>query len=177
MEYELGYGKEEETYCSCRKCGQMLTANAKFCPICGTAVTNQITDSAGSVGGGRTPAGVTKKEYRKKYAPAALYKELKMLSIVAYVLVGINVAVGLLANVGALLDAVLLLGLVLGAHKGRSKGCAVAILVYSVIGMVMGLVTTGTLTGWGWLAIGIGMLSTFRKMDKQYAQDVTGGIV
>lgn len=172
MDYELDNAKETEIYKKCKSCGQMLTASAKFCPICGASAAE--APGAQNVTDSRIPAGTTKKEYRKRYAPAALNKELKTLSIIGYVLVGINVVTGLLLNVYALVDAVLLLALVLGVHKGKSQGCAVAILVYSAFGMVVSLISAGTPAGWGWLALGIGMLSTFRKMDKQYAKDLSG---
>ncbi len=118
----------------------------------------------------RIPAGCTKKEYRRSYASPELYKKLKNLAIVGYVLCGINVAVGLFLNFLALFDAALLGGLVAGMHLKRAKGCAVAILVYTGFGAVLSLIGGGSLTGWAWIILAISALSIFKKMDGEYTE-------
>lgn len=169
MDYEMEYHKLPEGTNSCRNCGQILSSDAKFCPICGTAVAQRPQFHTN-----RIPYGTTKKEYRKRYAPEKMYKDLKIMAIVGYVMVGINVVLGLLVDASALVDALLQFALVFGVHKYKSKGCAIGMLVYSIINMLFYLALNGKVGGWGWLALAIGVLSLFRKMDQQYQQDVSG---
>lgn len=123
-------------------------------------------------GTGRVPAGCTLKQYRKSYASDPLKKNIKTLSIVAYVLVGINLVIAVLANPWALIDTVLLLGLVLGVHLGRNKGCAIALLVYTIVNAIIGLVSSGTVSGWWWIFLAVSYLSTFKKMDAEYKAEM-----
>ena len=162
MEFENEMTPEQDTSRICRGCGQVLTSEAKFCPICGSAVAEEQS------GASAPHRGVTKKEYRKHFAPAELYKQLKSYAIWGYVLVGINVAVALLFDAAALLDALLQLGLVLGIHLKRSKGCAIGLLVYTILMNVLYLIAMGSIGGIGWLIISIGSLRIFGKMDKAY---------
>jgi len=109
----------------------------------------------------------TKKEYLKKYAGESFYTNLRVTAIVGYVLCGI-LALSALANPFALLDVVIFLALVLGMHLGKSMGCAIAITAYSACSMVLLLIATGTLSGWGWLIVGIYGIIIFQKADKRY---------
>ena len=112
---------------------------------------------------------MTKKEYRKACTNPKYLKELKSAAIVGYILVGVEVVVALLANIWALADAVILLGLVLGMHLGKRKGCAIAILCYSIFNVVYFLLTTGQLSGWLWVIMGIYAMKAFSIADKEYA--------
>lgn len=120
----------------------------------------------------RVPAGCTLKEYRKNYASAPLKKGIKTWSIVAYVLVGLNVVIALLANPWMLLDAALLLGLSLGVHLNKSKGCAIALLVYSCINAVIGLIGSGTVSGWWWIVLAVSYLGIIKKIDAEYKAEM-----
>lgn len=120
----------------------------------------------------RVPAGCTLKEYRKNYASEPLKKSIKTWSIVAYVLVGLNAVIALLANPWMLLDTALLLGLTLGVHLNKSKGCAIALLVYTIINAVIGLIGSGTVSGWWWIVLAVSYLGTIKKIDAEYKAEM-----
>ena len=123
-------------------------------------------------GSRRIPAGCTLKEYRKNYASAPMKKNIKSLSIVAYVLVGLNVVIAFVGSPLVLLDCALLLGLTLGVHLGKNKGCAVALLVYTIINAIVSLITAGTVGGWWWIFLAISYLNTFKKIDAEYKAEM-----
>ena len=162
----------------CARCGNVVNPGEKFCGVCGNSVSHQQAGgyippvpTQNPVDTGRPlPPGVvvSKREYFKNYAPASLRKELRNMAIVGYVLAGILAIVGIFLNWISLIDMVILLGLTLGMHLGRSKGCAIAILVYAIANCILGIILTGTLGGWGIVALGIGALNVFKKADKLY---------
>ena len=115
---------------------------------------------------------ITKAEYYKNHASDSFKKNLKITAICGYVLCGI-LALTVLVNILAILDLAIFLGLTLGMHLGRSKGCAIGILAYSGASMILTLISTGTLGGWGWLVIGICALILFRNEDKRYYERVS----
>lgn len=153
----------------CQGCGQILAPGGKFCPVCGSPAVSGGT--GGTVTGSAVPQGVSLKEYCKTYAPEKLRKSLRNWCIVAYVLVGVNVLFSLLVNPLALVDTAILLGLTLGMHLGKSKGCAIGMIVYSAISMVVGLIATGSLSGWMWLCVGLAGYQALKKMAEQYKED------
>ncbi len=120
----------------------------------------------------RIPAGCTLKEYRKNYASAPLKKSIKTWSIVAYVLVGLNAVIAIFANPWMLLDTALLLGLTLGVHLNKSKGCAIALLVYTLINAVIGLIGSGSVSGWWWIVLAVSYISTIKKIDEEYKAEM-----
>lgn len=120
----------------------------------------------------RIPAGCTLKDYRKNYASEPLKKSIKTWSIVAYILVGVNVLLALLVNPLALIDSALLLGLTLGIHLGKSKGCAIALLVYAIYNTVITLISSGSIGGWWWIVAAVSFLSTFKKIDEEYKAEI-----
>ena len=153
----------------CAKCATALVQGGKFCPKCGHPVGVPV------VGGGlenTIPAGevVSKKEFRKKYAGEKFKRELRVAAIIAYIMVGINTLVAVLLNPFGLIDSAILLGLTLGMHLGRSKGCAIAILAYSIFSSIIGLVSSGALVGWVWIAVGVSAVILFANTDKRYQE-------
>lgn len=143
----------------CSHCGAVLPNGSVFCSVCG-----QKLEPNGSLPYGTY---VSPGEYRRKYAPASFAKSLRTISIIAYVMVGINVLYALLIDVWVLLDAALFLGFTLGMHLGRSKGCAIGLLVLACVEMILGLIN-GALTGYYWVILGIGAVVLFVNTDKQY---------
>ena len=109
----------------------------------------------------------SKKEYYKKHAGESFYYNLRITAIVGYVLCGLS-ALTLLANPFGIIDLAVYLTLVLCMHIGKSKGCAIAITIYAACSMVLVLVSTGTLGGWGWLVVGIYSWIIFNNADKRY---------
>ena len=111
------------------------------------------------------------KEYRKHNADPQRQKTLRTYCIIGYVLCGLNIVLGLLANWMVLLEMGVLLALLIGVHKNKSKACAIGVLVYSIVNCLLLLLTTGSVSGWVWLILGIGMVSTIGKIDKDYREE------
>lgn len=114
---------------------------------------------------------ITRREYYKNHASDSFKKNIKIIAIIGYVLCGI-VALTVLAYPIAILDLAIWLGLTLGMHLGRSKGCAIAITLYAAFSMIVTLLSTGTLGGWGWLAVGICAWILFHNEDKRFRERV-----
>lgn len=110
---------------------------------------------------------VSKAEYLKNHAPASFYKTIKVCAIISYVLIGINVLT-LIVNPFGILDVAILLTLTLLVHIKKVKGCAIGLLVYGILSCIIGLVSAGVPTGWGWIIIPILYLVQFAKAEKEY---------
>ena len=54
-------------------------------------------------------------------------------------------------------------------HCGK-RGCAIALLAYSIFSSIVGMVSSGTLTGWVWIAIGVSGVILFANTDKRYRE-------
>ena len=110
---------------------------------------------------------VSLSDYRCHYASEGFKKSIRICAILCYVMCGINLLLALLEPV-YLVDCAIQLGLTLGIHLKKSKGCAIALIVYAAISMILGLITTGMLTGWLWLILGISAVNTINNVDKEY---------
>ncbi len=110
---------------------------------------------------------ITKKEYFQKYAGDSFRNNVRVIAIMGYILCGIGSAAALVAP-AVLIDMAIYLGLVLGMHLGKSKLCVIGILLYSVFSVVVTLVLSGTLGGWGWLILGIYAAVVFNNAEKRY---------
>ena len=106
-------------------------------------------------------------DYRCHYASEGFKKSIRTCAIICYVLCGVNVLLGLLEPL-YLVDAVILIALTLGLHLKKSKGCAIGMIVYSAISIILGLITTGTPSGWLWLILGIAAINAINNVDKEY---------
>ena len=120
-----------------------------------------------------SPAGLTQQEFYASYLSPDLAKTIKTWCIVGYVMTGINLVLGFL-NPLAFVDVVIQLVLLLGVHRKKNKLCAYGVLAYSIVTVILSLAATGNFTGWGWILVGIGLVSTFKKMEKAY-QDYQSG--
>ena len=157
-------------------------AVAQFCTRCGARIEDGIACSeCGNPAvlrekpvevSFRLPEGTTLQEYYKKYAGDSFYHNLKINSIICYVLCGI-LGLTVFANVFALVDLAIYLGLTLGMHIGKSRGCAIGLLAYAVLGTVLNLLVSGSLGGLAWLAVGISALIIFNNGKKHYQQLMT----
>lgn len=155
---------EAATYCV--KCGTELAPGSVFCPSCSHMV-GQPYESAQEV---QLPEGTTENEYYKHYAGEGFNKSLKSAAIVAYICAGLNAALAVALNPLGLLDSLIFLGIALGMHLGKNKICAYALLGYAIFTVVVGLVMSGTFSGWLWLVAGITAVTTFRNAKKRYKQ-------
>ncbi len=111
----------------------------------------------------------SKKEYLRHHAPESFYTNIRINSIIAYVLCGIA-GFSALLNPFGWIDVAIYLGLTLGMHLKKSKGCAVGILVYAIFGTVVNLIVNHMLMGWAWLVIGIYSVIVFNNAEKRYKE-------
>lgn len=118
---------------------------------------------------------VDKKTYIKTRLSADRVKEIRNIAIFGYVLVGIQILMGIFLTYTSFIDALICTSMLLGFHLGRSKGWGIAILVYGVISMIIMLASTGTIGGWAWIIVGICAINVFKKIDKEYTGAMTGG--
>lgn len=162
---QYGYQGSQSAFGKCPCCGSTVEPGSAFCVSCGRPVAagNQPNPNSG------VPYGISKKDYRREYAPQEMNKNLKIVGIIGYVLTGINVLVAFL-NPFAWLDVVILLALTLGIHLSKSKGCAIGMLVYGCVSCLLGLLSMGTPTGWAWIILGAVAISQINKIDRAYEQ-------
>ena len=111
----------------------------------------------------------SKKEYLRHHAPESFYTNIRINSIIAYVLCGIA-GFSALLNPFGWIDVFIYLGLTLGMHLRKSKGCAIGILIYAIFGTVVNLIVNHMLMGWAWLVIGIYSLIVFNNAEKRYKE-------
>lgn len=116
----------------------------------------------------RTGEIVTRKVFRREYAPKKFHKDLRTASIILYCLIGFQTLMGILINPVLLGDAILYIGLTLGMHLGKNKGCAIAILVTSCCFTLLTFFSTGRLQGYAWIFAGILAVKVFADVDKAY---------
>lgn len=122
---------------------------------------------------GTMPNSCTLKEYRKQYAPEHLRKNVVNLALVGYVLSVANLAMGIWnSNVIQIGVAAVLLVLDLGLHLNKSKFCAVAILVTACLDLLLSAYTGGSLTNWGWIALGFCAIGPINEMDKAFKKEI-----
>ena len=110
---------------------------------------------------------VSLSDYRCHYASEGFKKSIRITAILCYVMCGLNLLLALMEPL-YLLDVAIQLGLTLGLHLKKSKGCAIAMIVYAGISMILGLISTGMLTGWLWLILGITCTNTINNVDREY---------
>lgn len=178
----------------CANCGAVMPQGSVYCPYCGhaNATANTAPNYANNYAGGAPAYGsaapvydpynpnptqrpnmppmgemVSKADYLKKYSSQAFRQGIKTGAIIGYVLCGI-VALTILVTPLAIIDLVIYLGLTLGVHLAKNKICAFGILGYGVLGCILGLILSGSFTGWGWIALGGYLISLFSKEEKVY---------
>ena len=108
---------------------------------------------------------VSKEEFLQNHA--ALKKTVKVVAIISYVLIGLN-ALAILVNPFVIIDLVILLVCTLGVHLKKKKGFAIALLVYGIINVIIGLLSSAGPTGWMWIVFTIIYMSQFNKAEKEY---------
>lgn len=151
----------------CRHCGAPMTPGGAFCPGCGMSAQESAAPAQ------QLPEGITKKEFIKHYAGDAFARQLRGAAILGYICAGLNAAVSMLSLLNGtlplgLVDSVIMLGLTLGMHLGKSKVCAILMLIYAVFTVVVGLVLSGTFSGWLWIVAGVYAVITFANVTKRY---------
>ena len=112
---------------------------------------------------------ITKREYIKNYADEKMIKDIKKSAIVGYVCSGITAVLGIvMANIGIIVEVLIMIGLLLGMHLGRKKWCAMTYLIIAILDCIVSMVFTGSPSGWLIIVAGIWAVSTFNKLDKAY---------
>ena len=120
---------------------------------------------------------LTKKQLADVPALAAWKKNFKVTYIIGYVCSALMLIGLYTVGTAALIDVGILLGTTLGVHLKYSKGCAVAMLVYSIINMIIGLVSNGMLSGWLILATAICAVKFTFEFDKYWKSYMSTGTV
>ena len=119
------------------------------------------------------PNTCTLAQYRKKYAPEHLRKNVQTLALVGYVLSVANLVVGIWSGNWILSAvAVVMLALNVGLHLNKSKACAVGILVCACLQLLLASYIGSSPTSWGWIALGVCCINPIREMDKAFAKEI-----
>lgn len=155
---------------NCTKCGAELENNAVVCPTCGQVVSDEERIQAQA---GGEP--LTKKDFFQLPAMKTCKSNINLCGILLYVLGGINIALQI--YLGSFpIDGIVLVLLGLGIHLGKSRVCAVLCAAYSIFNMLIMLYTSGQVTGWWIIVIGIdAVIYTFKYQSawNKYKQDGT----
>ena len=119
------------------------------------------------------PNNCTRKEYRKKYAPEHLRKNVQALAVMGYVLSAANLAVGIWNGNWILAAvAVVLLAMNVGLHLNKSKVCAIGILVCACAQLLLASYIGSSPTSWGWIALGVCCVNPIKEMDKAFEKEI-----
>lgn len=119
------------------------------------------------------PNSCTLKEYRRKYAPEHLRKNVTNLALVGYLLATVNLGMGIWNGNGfQIAVAAVLLVLDFGLHRDKSKFCAIGILVCACADLLLASVTGGSMTNWGWIALGFCAINPISEMDKAFKKEI-----
>ena len=88
---------------------------------------------------------------------------IRAAAILGYICAAATLLLGLLMqNYFIIIDVALILGFSLGVHIGKSRACAVLLLIYAIISLIISLITTGQITGWWLIIVGVcGIMGTF----------------
>ena len=158
----------------CPQCGTTVQDDQTFCPNCGTRVvlpeapqsgngfSPYTAQQANAMGGqpygqpgypdggqGFSPRCATKKEFLQLPENKKLRSQLLGTAIICYISGGLTLLLMLFSmNLMMLLDVALLVGLGLGVHLAYSRVCAILLAVYAVFSVLVGIVVSGTVSGW-----------------------------
>ena len=154
----------------CAKCGTPLEPSDAFCMNCGEPITVDSASGTEYLDPNNLP---TIREYRKKYMNDTQKMNFRVIVIMCYVLLAINLAAAAI-NPYILIDCAFYLIPTLIMHIGKSKAGAIALLVVSVVETGYAVVATGTFGGWLWIAAAIYALILFHSVDKDYKALVAG---
>ena len=114
---------------------------------------------------------LTKKDFAQIPQLADWKKNFKITYIVGYICAGLMLISTFIVGPYALIDLAIVLGTTLGIHLKYSYGCAIGLLVYAIINTILGIVMTGSFSGWLILATAIcavRYMSAFEKYWKDY---------
>ncbi len=161
---------------NCEKCGSVIEVGQLVCSNCGAAVAEpQVAPVQEQSGAWQEK--MSKKEFYKHPNLNSVRKEINSCGIVLYILAALNLVISLLSGSAGILDAVLLIGLGLGIQLGKSRACAVILTVYSIINIIVLLVSTGSFGGYLIAIAGVySVINTF-KFHKLYKEYCATGIV
>ena len=122
---------------------------------------------------------MSQKEFYDHPAMAKLHKEIRIASILTYVLAAINciVQIFLLNNYLVLIDVAILVSMALGVQLKQSRVCAIVMLIYGCINILIVMVLSGKPGGYMILVIGITMVTETFKFHKKWEEYQRTGIV
>ena len=155
----------------CPTCGAEIQPGQQFCPSCGA---RQLVDQAW--GNPYTPAAavenrdISKSEFCRSYASDKMRKNIRGCAILCYISAAFTAVFAILLSPTMLLDSIIVLVLGLLIHLKQSRVCAVILLAYSLINLVVMLLSTGRITGWFIILAGVfGVIYTF-QLEKAYQE-------
>lgn len=169
---------------TCPFCGAAAEDGAKFCTACGapfpadaTPVNSAPADAAPPQPdfGSYAPApakAASKEEFLKLPENEKLRKSFKTNGILCYVFAGLTLLVNVVMgqNYYILLDVAILVALGLGIQVKHSKVCAFLLLAYGLFNVIMGLISSGSPTGYLILLVGGHAVYSALSLDKAWKQ-------
>lgn len=120
----------------------------------------------------QTGAKLSKKEFYKHPNLANYRKGIRGSAIILYVCAAITLLAGLATyNLFSIIDVVVIVGLALNIQFNQSRAAAVILCIYSLINVIVALLTTGSIGGW--LIIIAAIIATiytfcFKTLWKEY---------
>jgi hypothetical protein len=119
------------------------------------------------------PNNCTLAEYRKKYAPEHLRKNVQTLAMVGYLLSAANLGMAIWnGNWIQMALAVVLLAMNVGLHLNKSKACAIGILVLACAQLLLAGYLGSSPANWGWIALGVCCVNPIKEMDRAFAKEI-----
>ena len=129
----------------------------------------QFAEPAGGVRPNFGAAPASLKEYITNYADEKTRKNMRIYTIIVYVLAAINLAIALM-NETLPLDAIILAGLAFWYQRTYSMTSVIILLGYSILSMVLSLLLTGSINGWLILVIAVALFTTTKKAQKDFEE-------
>ena len=120
---------------------------------------------------------LTKEQFANAPQLAGWRRNFKTTYIIGYVCSALML-IGLFSvGAAALIDVAIVLGTNIGVHLKRSRGCAIGMLVYAIINTIIGIVSSGMLSGWLILATAICAVKMTYDFEKFWQSYQTTGFV
>ena len=157
---------------TCPYCGTSVNDDSKFCISCGASLAEVAPDASDVPAPVAAPRASTREEFLQLPENAKMKKEIKSSAIIAYVCAGITLLLSVIVGGSylSLIDVVILVALGLLIHLKQSKAAAVILLVYSVINVIVTLITAHRLGGYLIVIAGVYATIYAFKLDKAWKE-------
>ncbi len=179
----------------CKNCSSVMSDEDLFCTNCGTKVEvaqNPAYDQGRNFSGNvsQAPVGTSgiKVNYEPKrndlslsdfyrlYAPDKIKKNVRNIMILGLIFAAVNLILCMAAeNIFGLIDVAAIAGFSLWFYSRPEKLQAYCLLGYTALSILIGLILSGTFTGWLLLIWSIGAIKTAAEVEKEYAEFIKKG--